>query len=110
MSTRPCGTCIDDKGRRIGWRVRTERIIQNTKDGYTDLEQPILEVLGYPVAWLPWIRLPDMTDPRKSGFRMPSYDYSRRHRAQGQRALLLRHQPRHGRAVDTLADQHSRAC
>lgn len=72
----PCGTCVDEKGRRIGWRVRTDRITQNAEDGYTDLEQPVLEIWGYPVAWLPWLRLPDPTDERESGFRMPSFGFS----------------------------------
>ena len=72
----PCGTCMDAKGRRIGWRVRTEKIVQNSEDRYTDLDQPILEVLGVPVAWFPWMRLPDMTQEDGSGFRTPSTAYS----------------------------------
>ncbi len=72
----PCGTCIDEKGRRIGWRVRTEKIVQNSKDRYTDLNQPVLEILGFPIAWLPWIRLPDLTQEDGSGFRTPSTAYS----------------------------------
>lgn len=72
----PCGTCVDAKGRKIGWRVRTSRIVQNTAAGYIDLDQPILEVLGVPIAWVPWMRLPDPTDSRGSGFRLPSYDYT----------------------------------
>lgn len=72
----PCGTCIDEKGRRIGWRLRTGKIVQNSKDRYTDLSQPVLEVLGFPIAWLPWIRLPDLTQEDGSGFRTPSTAYS----------------------------------
>ncbi len=71
----PCGTCIDEKGRRIGWRVRTELMVQNTKERYIELTQPVLEVLGYPIAWLPWIRLPDLTQEDGSGFRTPSTAY-----------------------------------
>ncbi len=72
----PCGTCIDEKGRRIGWRVRTERMIYDRSNGLIDLEQPILEILGVPIAWLPWLRMPDPSNPRANGFRMPSYYYS----------------------------------
>jgi LPS-assembly protein len=74
----PCGTCIDSKGRRIGWRVRTERMIYDQDNELIDLHQPILEVLGYPVAWLPWVRLPDPSNPRAKGFRLPSYAYSKK--------------------------------
>ncbi|MCF6344073.1 MAG: LPS assembly protein LptD [Devosiaceae bacterium] len=72
----PCGTCIDEKGRRIGWRIRTERMIYDRENENLDLEQPILEILGVPIAWLPWIRLPDPSNPRANGIRMPSYYYS----------------------------------
>lgn len=72
----PCGTCIDSKGRRIGWRVRTERMVHREKDAVVELESPVLEVLGVPVAWLPWISLPDPTQPRKNGFGLPSFGYN----------------------------------
>jgi len=72
----PCGTCIDDKGRKIGWRVRTKSILYDKENENLDLEQPILEVLGVSVAWLPWLRLPDPSNPRANGIRMPSYFYS----------------------------------
>lgn len=72
----PCGTCIDAKGRRIGWRVRTDSILQKEADEVVELENATLEVLGIPIAWVPWIRLPDPTQNRSNGFSMPSYDYS----------------------------------
>lgn len=72
----PCGKCVDEKGRTIGWRVRTQKIVQNTKDGYVDLDNPVLEVLGVPIAWVPYLRFPDPSDPRQSGFRLPSFAMS----------------------------------
>ena len=72
----PCGTCIDDKGRRIGWRIRTKSMLRDQENSLIDLDNPVLEILGIPVAWFPWIRLPDPSNPRANGFRMPSYFYS----------------------------------
>lgn len=72
----PCGTCIDAKGRRIGWRVRTQRMVYDQNNALIDLEEPVLEVLGVPVAWLPWMRLPDPSNPRANGFRLPSFAFS----------------------------------
>lgn len=72
----PCGTCIDEKGRRIGWRVRTEKMVYDQDNELVDLEQPVLEILGYPFAWLPWVRLPDPSNPRASGFRMPGHAFT----------------------------------
>jgi len=71
----PCGLCIDSKGRRIGWKVNASKIIYDRDGGAVYLENPMLEVLGIPVAWVPWLVLPDPTQPRRQGFRMPSVDY-----------------------------------
>lgn len=72
----PCGLCIDEKGRRIGWRVKSARIVQDPSNDSITLENTSLEILGVPVAWLPWISLPDPTKPRLNGFRLPMVDYS----------------------------------
>ena len=71
----PCGLCIDEKGNRIGWKVKAARLVQNNGTKVVYFEQPSLEVLGVPVAWLPWLWLPDPTSKRNSGFQLPSVDY-----------------------------------
>ena len=71
----PCGLCVDDKGRRIGWKVRAAKLVQDPTTNEITLESPTLEVLGVPIAWLPWLSLPDPSKPRKSGFQLPSVDY-----------------------------------
>ena len=55
----PCGLCVDAKGRRIGWKVKAARIIYERDKASVTLEQPSLELLGVPVAWLPWFWMPD---------------------------------------------------
>jgi LPS-assembly protein len=70
----PCGQCIDAKGRKIGWRVYAGKIIHDKKGKVVYLEQPTIEVLGIPVAWVPWMALPDMSE--RTNFRMPQYNYS----------------------------------
>lgn len=72
----PCGLCIDSKGRRIGWKVDASKIVYNRDEGWVYLEGASLELLGIPVAWVPWMVLPDPTQPRRQGFRMPSVDYN----------------------------------
>ncbi len=71
----PCGLCIDSKGRRIGWKVKAARIIYDRNRASVFLEQPSLELLGIPVAWIPWFWVPDPTQPRATGLRMPSADW-----------------------------------
>ena len=72
----PCGLCIDSKGRRIGWKVNATRMTYDRDAGLVYLDNPSLEILGIPVAWVPWLVLPDPSQPRKQGFRMPSWDYT----------------------------------
>jgi len=68
----PCGLCVDSKGARIGWKVKAARIVYDRENGSITAEQPSLELLGVPVAWIPWFWAPDPTQPRKTGLRMPS--------------------------------------
>lgn len=71
----PCGECIDAKGNRIGWKVKAAKLIQNSETKTIYFEQPSLEVLGIPVAWLPWLSLPDPTSKQSNGFLLPSVNY-----------------------------------
>jgi LPS-assembly protein len=75
----PCGLCIDEKGRRIGWKVNASKITYDRDNGIVYLEGPTLEVLGIPVAWAPWLAVPDPSQPRRQGFRMPSVDYDEKY-------------------------------
>lgn len=72
----PCGECIDDKGRRIGWSVRAARVTYNAEDGSLLLEQPTLSLLGIPVAWLPFFWLPDTSDSALAQIPRPNYEYT----------------------------------
>ena len=72
----PCGLCIDSKGRKIGWKVKAARMIYDREKASVTLEQPSLELLGIPVAWLPWFWMPDPTPAaRARASRMPTVDY-----------------------------------
>lgn len=72
----PCGLCVDSKGRRIGWRVRATKIVYIRDKATIELFSPTLELLGVPMAWLPWLSIPDPSQPRASGFRLPRFDYT----------------------------------
>jgi LPS-assembly protein len=73
----PCGECIDAKGRRIGWSVKAAQMVYDEKTLNVTLEQPTLYLLGVPMAWVPWLRIPDPTK-RLSHLEMPSVDYSQK--------------------------------
>ncbi len=72
----PCGECVDSQGRRIGWSISSAKVVQNTEDGSISFEQPVLSLLGVPVAWLPYLWLPDLSDSALANLPMPSFGYS----------------------------------
>ncbi|WP_354062439.1 LPS assembly protein LptD [Devosia sp. 2618] len=72
----PCGECIDAQGRRIGWSVSAQRVTYNAVDGSLQLEQPSLALLGVPVAWLPYLWLPDTSDNALANLPTPNIDSS----------------------------------
>jgi LPS-assembly protein len=72
----PCGDCVDAEGRRIGWSMHAKRITYNSADGSLAMEQPSLAVLGIPVAWLPYLWLPDTSQTALANVRSPTVDYS----------------------------------
>jgi LPS-assembly protein len=74
----PCGDCVDAKGRRIGWSMSASRIVQNRQDGSVTLEQPVLSLLGMPVAWLPYLWLPDLSNEMLQRLPKPTLAYEER--------------------------------
>lgn len=59
---RPCGTCIDQNGNRIGWSVKAARIVTDEAERVIHFEQPSLQLLGASVLWLPWLTMPSDED------------------------------------------------
>ncbi|KFL30548.1 hypothetical protein JP75_13715 [Devosia riboflavina] len=72
----PCGECIDDKGRRIGWSVNASRIVHNSADNSVTLENSTLYLLGVPVAWVPYLWLPDLSESALSRAPRPTFSYN----------------------------------
>lgn len=72
----PCGECIDDRGRKIGWSIKSREVIQDATTKRVTLKDSELMVLGVPIAWVPWMSLPDPTQQRQTGFLMPTVSTS----------------------------------
>lgn len=72
----PCGDCVGPQGQRIGWSISAARIVQNAEDNSITLEQPSIALLGIPVAWLPYLWLPDMSNEALDSIPKPSLGYS----------------------------------
>ena len=55
----PCGNCVDSAGRQIGWRIKSATVVRDTEKKTIDFTQGALEIAGIPIAYLPWLTIPD---------------------------------------------------
>jgi len=71
-----CEPCKDHPERPPLWQVKAAKIIHNNSERTIYYEDATLELLGIPVAYLPYFWTPDPTVKRKTGFLSPRYIYS----------------------------------
>jgi LPS-assembly protein len=67
-----CLPCAEDPKRAPFWQVKAKRVIQNGVTHTIRLERARFELLGHPIAFLPFVEVPDNTVKRKSGFLFPT--------------------------------------
>ncbi|MFS8044875.1 LPS-assembly protein LptD [Rhizobium sp. BR 314] len=72
-----CMAC-SEQGRAPLWQVKAQRVVQNGVTHTIRLEHARFELFGQPIAYVPWIEVPDNTVKRKSGFLFPSASISQR--------------------------------
>lgn len=70
-----CQAC-SEQGRAPLWQVKAQRVVQNGVTHTIRLEHARFELFGLPIAYVPWIEVPDNTVKRKSGFLFPSASFS----------------------------------
>lgn len=67
----PCQVCAADPTPL--WRIRARRIVHDEVDKTVHYEDATFDVLGVPIAWLPYFRHADPTVARASGVLFPEY-------------------------------------
>lgn len=58
------------------WSIRANRVIHDQVEREVHYEDPVFEVFGVPVAWLPYFSHPDPGVKRRSGFLAPDFTRS----------------------------------
>lgn len=71
-----CESCKENPERAPFWQVKAERIIQNGETKTIQLRHATFELFGMPIAYLPYLEVPDSSAKRKTGFLAPSYSSS----------------------------------
>ena len=67
----PCRVCVEDPTPL--WRIRARRVIHDETEKRIHYEDATFDVMGVPVAWLPWFSHADPTLDRASGFLVPEF-------------------------------------
>ena len=73
-----CPACEEDPSKPPLWQVRAKRIIHNKDEQTIYYEDASLELMGIPVAYLPYFSMADPSQKRKTGFLLPSYSVTER--------------------------------
>jgi LPS-assembly protein len=60
-------------GRAPLWQVKAQRVVQDGKTHTVTLRHARMELFGQPIAYVPWMQVPDNTVKRKSGFLFPTF-------------------------------------
>ncbi|MET3613089.1 LPS-assembly protein [Rhizobium aquaticum] len=68
-----CKPCADQPEKAPLWQVKARKVIENGETHTVRLEGTRLELFGMPIAYLPFIEVPDHTVKRKSGFLFPTF-------------------------------------
>lgn len=55
------------------WAIRARRVVQDEREMRIYFDDARLEVFGLPVAWLPWMSIPDPRARRSSGLLAPDF-------------------------------------
>lgn len=71
-----CEICEENPKKAPLWQVKARRVIRDGKTKTIRLERARFELFGMPIAWVPFLTVPDHTVKRKSGFLIPTFSFS----------------------------------
>ena len=70
-----CEPCEENPDKPPIWRIKATKIIWKGKEKTIRFVNPRLELFGLPIAWFPFLEVPDHTVKRKSGFLSPGFHF-----------------------------------
>lgn len=66
-----CQTCVNEPEKPPFWQIKAVRIIHDQQEKTVTYEDAKLEMLGVPIAYVPFFQHPDPSEKRKTGFLLP---------------------------------------
>ncbi|MEJ2755134.1 MAG: LptA/OstA family protein, partial [Gammaproteobacteria bacterium] len=71
-----CKPCAENPEKAPFWQVKSRTITQNDETHTLELQHSRFELLGIPIAYVPYLTFPDHTVRRKTGLLTPTSRYS----------------------------------
>jgi LPS-assembly protein len=71
-----CEVCAENPDKAPLWQVKARRVVQNGDSQTIRLEGASFELFGRPIAYLPFLVVPDHTVRRQSGFLAPTLSFN----------------------------------
>ena len=72
----PCETCTAEGAHAPTWSIRARRVVEDHRRKTLTFRDAVIEVKGHPVLYLPMLIGADPTSARKSGFLLPTINFS----------------------------------
>ncbi|MCE1237155.1 MAG: LPS-assembly protein LptD [Hyphomicrobiales bacterium] len=66
-----CQTCVNEPGKPPFWQIKAAKIVHDQQEKTVYYDDARLEMLGVPIAWVPYFQHPDPSEQRKTGFLLP---------------------------------------
>jgi len=66
-----CQTCVNEPEKPPFWQIKAAKIVHDQQEKTVYYEDAKLEMLGTPIAWVPFFMHPDPSERRKTGFLLP---------------------------------------
>lgn len=66
-----CQTCVNEPEKPPFWQIKAAKIVHDQQEKTVYYEDARLELMGAPIAWVPFFQHPDPSERRKTGFLLP---------------------------------------
>lgn len=66
-----CQTCVNEPEKPPFWQIKAVKIIHDQQEKIVIYEDAKLEMMGVPIAYVPYFKHPDPSEKRKTGFLLP---------------------------------------
>lgn len=66
-----CQTCVNEPEKPPFWQIKAMKIVHDQQEKTVRYEDARLEMMGVPIAYVPFFMHPDPTERRRTGFLMP---------------------------------------